>query len=106
MDGWKKRISQHQLIRDDLIAKLQAADGFKVRATEAGSYLFPEIPELKISIHEFVKALRVQAGVTVTPGTEFGPQYVNNFRINFSQNHQAAVAAIERIIQVVEEYRK
>ncbi|MCH7323169.1 pyridoxal phosphate-dependent aminotransferase [Solibacillus sp. MA9] len=106
-EGWMEdRISKHQLIRDDLIAKLQAADGFKVRATEAGSYLFPEIPELKISIHEFVKALRVQAGVTVTPGTEFGPQYVNNFRINFSQDHQAAVAAMERIIQVVEEYRK
>ncbi|MEK4427161.1 pyridoxal phosphate-dependent aminotransferase [Solibacillus sp. FSL K6-1523] len=106
-EGWMRdRISQHQLIRDDLIAKLQAADGFKVRATEAGSYLFPEIPELKISIQEFVKALRVQAGVTVTPGTEFGPQYVNNFRINFSQDHQAAVAAMDRIIQVVEEYRK
>lgn len=106
-EGWMKdRISQHQGIRDDLIAKLQAADGFKVRATEAGSYLFPEIPELKISIQEFVKALRVQAGVTVTPGTEFGPQYVNNFRINFSQDHQAAVAAMDRIIQVVEEYRK
>lgn len=106
-EGWMEdRISQHQAIRDDLIAKLQAADGFKVRTTEAGSYLFPEIPELKISIHEFVKALRVQAGVTVTPGTEFGPQYVNNFRINFSQDHQAAVDAMNRIIQVVEEYRK
>lgn len=106
-DGWmEERISQHQAIRDDLIAKLQAADGFKVRATEGGSYLFPETPELKISIHEFVKALRVQAGVTVTPGTEFGPQYANNFRINFSQDHQAALAAMDRIIQVVEEYRK
>jgi len=106
-EGWMaKRIAQHQAIRDDLMAKLSAAEGFKVRATEAGSYLFPRLPELDVTINEFVKILRIQAAVTVTPGTEFGPQYTDSFRINFSQNHQAAVEAIERIIKVVEAYRK
>ncbi|MEH7390543.1 pyridoxal phosphate-dependent aminotransferase [Bacillus sp. JJ1474] len=106
-DGWmRERIYQHQAIRDDLLAKLRAAEGFKVRATEAGSYLFPRLPELDVSINEFVKILRLQAAVTVTPGTEFGPQFIDSFRINFSQNHKAAVDAIERIIKVVEEYRK
>jgi len=106
-EGWMtERIAQHQAIRDDLMAKLRAAEGFKVRATEAGSYLFPRLPELDVTINEFVKILRIQAAVTVTPGTEFGPQYTDSFRINFSQNHQAAVEAIERIIKVVEGYRK
>ena len=99
----KERIADHQAIRDDLVAKLHAAEGFKVRAAEAGSYLFPSIPELGVSIHEL---LRLQAGVTVTPGTEFGPQFNHSFRINFSQDHQAAVDAIDRVIQVVEANRK
>ncbi|WP_043932498.1 pyridoxal phosphate-dependent aminotransferase [Bacillus sp. EB01] len=106
-EGWMEgRIAQHQAIRDDLIGTLQAAEGFKVRATEAGSYLFPRLPELEVSIEEFVKILRLQADVTVTPGTEFGPQFTDSFRINFSQDHQAAVSAIERVIKVVEQYRK
>ncbi len=106
-EGWMTgRIAQHQAIRDDLIAKLRAAEGFKVRATEAGSYLFPRIPELTVPMNEFVKILRLQAAVTVTPGTEFGPQFNDSFRINFSQNHIAAVGAIERVIKVVEAYRK
>lgn len=105
-EGWMtERIAQHQAIRDDLVARFRAVDGFKVRATEAGSYLFPRIPELGISINEFVKVLRLQAGVTVTPGTEFGPQFTDSFRINFSQDHKAAVDAIDRVIQVVEAYR-
>ncbi|CEI82481.1 Aspartate aminotransferase [Oceanobacillus oncorhynchi] len=104
--GWmEERIKAHQAIRDDLVAQIRAAEGFQVRATEAGSYLFPRIPELGISINEFVKALRLQAGVTVTPGKEFGPQFGDSFRINFSQDHQAAVEAMERVIQVVEAYR-
>lgn len=55
-------------------------------------------------MQDFVAALRAQANVTVTPGTEFGP-YLDSFRINFSQDHQAAVAAVRRIAQMVERYR-
>ena len=105
-EGWmEKRIAQHQAIRDDLIARLKAAGGFEVRATEAGSYLFPRILDLGVPINEFVKILRLQTDVIVTPGTEFGPQFNDSFRINFSQNHQEAVDAIDRVIQVVEAYR-
>ena len=106
-EGWmKQRIAQHQAIRDDLLAQLRAVDGIKARTTEAGSYLFPRIPELDVSIKEFVRILRLQADVTVTPGTEFGSQFTNSFRINFSQNHQAATDAIDRIIKVMEQHRK
>ena len=106
-EGWmKQRIAQHQAIRDDLLAQLRAVDGIKARTTEAGSYLFPRIPELDVSIKEFVRILRLQADVTVTPGTEFGSQFTDSFRINFSQNHQAAIAAIDRIIKVMEQHRK
>ncbi len=41
----------------------------------------------------FVRLLRHQAGVTVTPGTEFAPGYSDSIRLNFSQDHVAAVTA-------------
>lgn len=105
--GWMEdRIEAHQSIRDDLLAILRSAEGVEARTTEAGSYLFAKIPELTITIKDFVKFLRLQANVTVTPGTEFGPQFTNSFRINFSQDHQSAVDAIKRTIQLLERYRK
>lgn len=106
-DGWmKERIAQHQAIRDDLLVKLRAVKDVEARTTEGGSYLFVKLPVMEISMHDFIKVLRAQASVTVTPGTEFGPQFINWFRINFSQDHKAAVDAIERIIKVMEWYRK
>ena len=105
-EGWmKQRIAQHQAIRDDLLKQLRTAD-VVARTTEAGSYLFPRIPAIDVSLKEFVRILRLQADVTVTPGTEFGSQFTDSFRINFSQNHQAAVAAIGRLIKILGQHRK
>lgn len=104
--GWMaERVAMHQAIRDDIYNVLRAAEGFRVRLPEGGSYLFPQLPELDIGILEFSKVLRLHAGVTVTPGTEFGPQFTDSFRINFSQDHQAALAAILRTVKMVERYR-
>ncbi|MEG0803345.1 MAG: aminotransferase class I/II-fold pyridoxal phosphate-dependent enzyme, partial [Pygmaiobacter sp.] len=106
-EGWMEaRIAEHQSIRDDLLAKLRACEGITARTTEAGSYLFPKLPPLEVSTKDFIKILRQHADVTVTPGTEFGPQFTDSFRVNFSQDHQAAVHAIERLIELVERYRK
>ncbi len=105
--GWMSdRILLHQQIRDDLLNQLQTVEGINVRPTEAGSYLFPSMPELDTSIEDFVKILRMQANVIVTPGTEFGSKFKNSFRINFSQNHKNAVDAMDRLINVMEHYRK
>jgi len=105
--GWlEDRIGAHQRIRDDLLALLRKVEGIKVRKTEAGSYLFIEIPELMVPMREFVKILRLQAGVIVTPGTEFGPRFTKSFRINFSQEYSSAVEAIKRTIHMIERYRK
>lgn len=104
-EGWlDARIADHKAIRDDLL-KVIANHGCWARATEGGSYLFLEMPELKVTLAQFVKLCRAQAAVTVTPGTEFGPQFTNCVRLNFSQDHAAAVAAVERICQMVERYK-
>lgn len=104
-EGWmEQRIKDHQKIRDVIIKKFRD-NGFKVRTTEAGSYVFPTLPKLNISLHDFVKVLRLKASVVVTPGTEFGPQFTNSFRINFSQDYEEILKAVDRIIQVAEVYR-
>lgn len=104
--GWMaQRIAEHQQIRDDLVSLLNHCEGIKVRPTEAGSYLFPQLPSLDVDIKSFVKILRHHAQVTVTPGTEFGPCFTNSVRLNFSQDAVAARAAIERMLCLIERYR-
>jgi aspartate/methionine/tyrosine aminotransferase len=105
-EGWMdERIRLHQAIRDDLLKVLRAVEGIEARAPQAGSYLFPSLPELTVSPVDFVRILRHQAGVIVTPGTEFGPHSANSVRLNFSQDHAAAVKAVERTVELVGRYR-
>jgi aspartate/methionine/tyrosine aminotransferase len=104
--GWlQDRVAKHEALRDDLMTVFRTVPGLAVRAPEAGSYLFPRLPNLDVPVHDFVRALRVQAGVTVTPGTEFSPDTANSVRLNFSQNHEAAVQALQRTAQLIERYR-
>ena len=102
----ERRVEDHREIRDALLERLAEIEGVTARPTEGGSYLFVKMPELDVSICDFVKALRALADVTVTPGTEFGPQFTNCFRINFSQDKNAACDAIDRIGAVIDRYRK
>lgn len=105
-DGWlDQRIAAHEKIRDDLVDVFQQA-GFPTATPQAGSYLFPELPKLGFATDQFVKLLRYQAGVTVTLGTEFDPSAGNSIRLNYSQDHAAAVAAAKRIVEMVERYRQ
>lgn len=102
----ENRILQHQEIRDELLAYIRSVPGVSARTTEGGSYLFVNLPELEVSIGEFVKCVRQLTGVTVTPGTEFGPAYTHHFRINFSQDKKNALEAMHRVMCVVDRYRK
>lgn len=99
------RVEKHRAIRDDLLSILRRIDGVDIRTPEGGSYVFPRLPELKIAPLDFVRALRLQAGVTVTPGTEFGPQFGRSIRFNYSQDHASAVAALERTAELIQRYR-
>ena len=105
-EGWmEQRIAEHKRIRDDLMEVINRCPGCWARPSEGGSYLFLRLPPLKGDIFQVVKLCRIQANVTVTPGTEFGKQYDNFVRMNFSQDHDKAVSAVERICKMVERYR-
>ncbi len=104
--GWlQDRIARHEAIRDALVNVLVSVPDLAVRTPQAGSYLFPRLPAVGVPLHSFVRALRVQAGVTVTPGTEFSPDAADSIRLNFSQHHHAAVQAIERTARLIARYR-
>ncbi len=106
-EGWMEaRVAAHLEIRNAIMEKLNGVPGVFARPTEGGSYLFVTIPELDVSLHQFIRILREMANVIVTPGTEFGPNFLHQFRINFSQNKENAVAAIERLLVIMERYRK
>lgn len=106
-EGWMEaRVEKHREIRDALLDKIAAVPGVTARPSEGGSYLFVTIPELDVSLHQFIRIAREMAAVTVTPGTEFGPQYIHQFRINFSQNKENAAAAMERLLTLMERYRR
>lgn len=101
-----KRTAKHKEIRDGIIAVFNACQGVSVRVSDGGSYIFPKLPALTVSLGDFVKILRVHANVIVTPGTEFGPSFIDSFRMNFSQEKNAAIDATKRIVEVIERYRK
>ena len=105
-DGWMaQRSREHEAVRDALLGIFRSG-GLETTTPQAGSYLFPEFPPLTVDSPSFVRLLRHQAGVTVTPGTEFGPGLNQSIRLNFSQDHAAAVAAAQRIVRMVEIYRE
>jgi aspartate/methionine/tyrosine aminotransferase len=98
--GWlENRIREHEAIRDEL---LEIFNEGKLQTTcpQAGSYLFPQLPPLCVDLHTFVRLLRYQANVVVTPGTEFDPDCIDSIRLNFSQDHAAAVSAAKRIVKM------
>jgi aspartate/methionine/tyrosine aminotransferase len=102
--GWlEDRIRQHETIRDELLEIFNAGN-LQTACPHAGSYLFPQLPPLSVDLHTFVRLLRHQAHVVVTPGTEFDPDCTDSIRLNFSQDHTAAVAAAKRIVKMAEIY--
>ena len=108
LGNWMEvRIRRHQAIRDDLVSVLRELRRARPSAARwLGSYLFPRLPQLSIPHRDFVKALRVQANVTVTPGLEFSPHATcSSVRLNFSQDHNSALDALARLKQLAERYR-
>jgi aspartate/methionine/tyrosine aminotransferase len=99
--GWlADRVRAHRAIRDRIVEILGKLDGCQVRTPDAGSYLFVRLPELKIAAADFIGELADSEAVVVTPGSEFGDGFDGFFRINFSQDADAAVAAIERLVRL------
>ena len=104
-DWMEKRIREHESIRDELL-KIFRAGNLHTVSPQAGSYLFPQLPPLKVDLYTFIRLLRYQANIIVTPGSEFNPACIDSIRLNFSQDRSAAVSAAKRIVKMTEIYSK
>ncbi len=105
-EGWlERRIREHESIRDELLHIFNTAN-LITTCPQAGSYLFPQLPVLTVDLYTFVRLLRFQANVVVTPGTEFDQNCTDSIRLNFSQDHKAAVDAAKRIVKMTNIYKK
>ena len=103
--GWMQdRIVKHEALRDELLAVFGAVPGLRTQFPQAGSYLFPRLPELAF-LFTISCVPCGKSGVTVTPGTEFSPDATDSVRLNFSQK-SAAVEAAGRIGEMVARYRR
>jgi hypothetical protein len=96
------RVQAHRAIRDRILRILGTLEGSRVRTPEAGSYLSVRLPELKVPAGDFIRELADTEAVVVTPGSEFGAGFDDFFRINFSQDADAAAAAIERLVRLAQ----
>ena len=102
--GWiENRVKEHELIRDELL-KIFRAGNLHTATPQAGSYLFLKLPPLSVDLHTFIRLLRYQANIIVTPGTEFDPSCNDSLRLNFSQDPSAALSAAKRIVKMTEIY--
>ena len=94
-----------QAAEEVLNAQEQMTEG-KAELEASNEALVESQQAMEVKRTESDDILRELANVTVTPGTEFGPQFTSQFRINFSQDKEKAVSAIERFLVILERYRK
>jgi len=70
-DGWlEARVRAHKEIRDAVMEVIREVPGVSAKPTEGGSYLFVTIPELDVSLHQFIRIVRELADVIVPNLTE------------------------------------
>ncbi|MGQ9623892.1 MAG: aminotransferase class I/II-fold pyridoxal phosphate-dependent enzyme [Candidatus Bathycorpusculaceae bacterium] len=64
---------------------------------DGGFYVFPKLRDEKMDTQIFVKKLLTEKEVCVTPGTAFGEEYKNFFRITACQPQNLLLEAVERM---------
>lgn len=106
-EGWlEERHKQLERIHEALLRTVASYEGVSMRPAEGGSYAFIKIPELKISIGDFVRSCKESADAVIEPGTKFGPKYTRHFRINFAQDYEKCIGAVDRILKIAKLYRR
>jgi aspartate/methionine/tyrosine aminotransferase len=101
-EAWlARRTAAHEAIRDLVVARLSAVRGVTVRRPAGSSYVFPDV-SAAAGEDDHATAVALKAGgVLVSPGYQFGVAGRGRFRINFSQDRERLVVALDRIAAVL-----
>jgi LL-diaminopimelate aminotransferase len=95
--AWIQARNQEYQIRRDLLYNL-IADHWRLRCNKptAGLYLWAHVPQ-GYSSGEFADKMLLETGVSVTPGSAFGPRGEGYFRISIGTATGKIVEAVERL---------
>ena len=100
-DWLAERTAAHEAIRDEVVTRLSAIPGVRIRRPAGSSYAFPDASAAAgPDDHALALAFKA-AGVLVSPGYQFGPAGRGCFRINFSQDAGRLGTALDRIESVL-----
>jgi len=90
------RNAEYQERRDLLLDVLGNDWGLSVAKPQAGLYLWPQIP-VGYTSASFADRILLETGVSVTPGSAFGPHGEGYLRISVGQTTQRVRVAAERL---------
>jgi LL-diaminopimelate aminotransferase len=92
----EKRNNEYQHRRDMLYDVLANCWGLRVTKPQAGLYLWPRAPKGYTS-DAFVDSILSATGVSLTPGSAFGPHGEGYVRVSVGQTTERVITAVERL---------
>jgi len=90
------RNAEYQYRRDLLLDVLVNDWGLSVAKPKAGLYLWPHVPQGYTSA-SFADKILLEAGVSTTPGSAFGPHGEGYLRISVGQVTERVTVAAKRL---------
>jgi aspartate aminotransferase len=86
-------------VEDRIVFLCNALDKIPVsyHKPDGGFYVFPKLRDENMDTQNFVKRLLTEKGVCVTPGTAFGEEYKNFFRVIACQPKNLLLEAVEKM---------
>jgi LL-diaminopimelate aminotransferase len=96
--GWLTRRNEVYRSRRNLIVEGLAKVGIQADRPRAGLYVWTEVPQGYSSL-EFADRLLEEVGISLTPGSAFGPHGEGYLRISLGCDTQRVAEAMERLTQ-------
>lgn len=97
-DWLKEWVCSYQRRRDLLVAGLNSVDGIRCQLPGGGYFVFPDISGIEKDAYKFAQRLIDEAGVVVTPGSDYGLHGEGHVRMVFGSTSEDEVReAVERM---------
>lgn len=100
-DYVREKVSLIKRRRDVALNALKSKLNVDIYAPDGSMYLFPRIPNRKFDSEKFALDLLDKKFVSISPGTTFGTQYNNYFRMTLLQDEKRIDEGIERMAELV-----
>jgi aspartate/methionine/tyrosine aminotransferase len=93
-----ERILELKALREMTLTALRTVPGLTMTAQGGTAYLFVNTSALGASDQEIAGALQREAGVIVSPGYQFGPAGVGNFRVCYARDETEWELALAKMV--------